>query len=213
MAKRKSTRPAAEAKAVTKAATKDVVYQLKITLMDVDRPVWRRFVVKDVRLDELHAVIQVVMGWENGHLHMFDFGDRQYSSPHPGSDFEDDEKVTLGTALGRRKVFGYEYDFGDSWAHRVEVEKKTTAAAGEAYPRCLAGERACPPEDCGGAWGYEHFKKVMANPKHKEHADLTEWYGGPFDPEAFDLAAVNKELAKLKGSRGRGRGGWGWFPA
>src|SRR5438270_5387585 len=134
MAKRKSTKPAAKTKAAKPADAVDKVYQLKITLMGSKPPIWRRFQVRDMMLAELHPVIQVVMGWEDAHLHMFDFRDRQFSTPAPdamyGPEFEDEGTVTYMEALGRNKLFGYEYDFGDSWVHRIELEERLAAEPG-----------------------------------------------------------------------------------
>ena len=99
-------------------------------------------------------------------------------------------------------VFSYEYDFGDSWEHRIEVEKVLLPEPGVRYPRCLAGKRACPPEDVGGIFGYEEFLQAIRDPKHPEHEAMREWVGGVFDPEAFDLQGVNERLAHL------GRSAW-----
>jgi hypothetical protein len=85
-------------------------------------------------------------------------------------------------------TFDYLYDFGDGWSHRVTVEKILPAEAGTTVPACIDGRRACPPEDCGGPWGYGHLLEALADPTHPEHRDLTDWLGAPFDPEAFDPA-------------------------
>jgi hypothetical protein len=92
------------------------------------------------------------------------------------------------------KKFTYTYDFGDNWRHVIQVEKVLAAEPGARYPRCVGGKRACPPEDCGGPWGYGDFLEAISNPKHPEHEDMLEWAGDEFDPEAFDLEAVNEEL-------------------
>src|SRR5262249_4936275 len=95
------------------------------------------------------------------------------------------------------KKFRYTYDFGDNWRHTIQVEKVLAPAAGERYPKCVKGKRACPPEDCGGVWGYAELLEALADPKHKRHEELKEWVGGEFDPEAFDIEAVNDELQAL----------------
>ena len=210
MAKRKTGQPAAKSKAVKPAAGSDPVYQLRITLMGTEPRIWRQFQVRDSTLAELHPVLQVVMGWEDDHLHMFDFRDRQFSAPYPRSDFEDESTVTFMGLLGKKKLFGYEYDFGDSWAHRIEVEKKLEAEPGVTYPRCVAGERACPPEDCGGVWGYADLLEALVRPETPRHRELLEWHGETFDPEKFDVAEVNKRLAELRRPR---RGGWDRQPS
>jgi hypothetical protein len=92
------------------------------------------------------------------------------------------------------RIASYTYDFGDNWEHTIQIEKVVDAEPGIRYPRCIDGKRACPPEDCGGAWGYGDFLKAIQDPKHSEHEEMTEWIGGEFDPEEFDLAAVNNGL-------------------
>jgi hypothetical protein len=155
------------------------------------------------------------MGWEDAHLHAFDFGNRRFGIPDPDSPFESDEEdeatATFMEVLGRKKLFGYEYDFGDSWVHRIEVEKRLVAEPGVTYPHCVEGKRACPPEDCGGVWGYADLLEAIDRPKTPRQRELLEWLGGPFDPEKFDVDAVNEQLADLRGPRRRG--GWGRFPA
>ena len=181
------------------AKTKDpgVVYQLKITLQDVKPPIWRRVQVKDCTLAGLHDVIQTCMGWDGGHLHAFEVGGEQYGEPDPTGmmETEDERKVKLSRVVtGNIKKFTYTYDFGDNWEHVVQVEKTLDAEPGVRYPRCVAGKRACPPEDCGGAWGYGDFLEAVRNPNHPSHEEMLEWAGGEFDPEACDLDAVNKGL-------------------
>ncbi len=174
-----------------------VVYQLKITLRDIKPPVWRRVQVKDCTLAQLHDILQTCMGWTNSHLHAFEIGGEQYSEPDPTGmmETEDERKVKLSQVVtGRIKKFTYTYDFGDNWDHVIEVEKTLPAEAAVRYPRCIAGKRACPPEDCGGSWGYGDFLKAIQDPKHPEHEEMMEWAGGTFDPEQFDIGAINKNL-------------------
>ena len=177
------------------------IHQLKITLMGVRPPIWRRLQVSSsINLRRLHDVIQAAMGWTQSHLYRFEVGGVDYGEPD--RDYDGDVRSAKATAL--RKIapapgtaFLYEYDFGDSWQHRIEVEKVLPLEPGVRYPRCLAGKRACPPEDIGGIWGYEEFLQAIRDPKHPEHAAMLEWVGGFFDPEAFDLRAVNDRLARL----------------
>ena len=91
--------------------------------------------------------------------------------------------------------FGYTYDFGDDWEHAITIEKTLPAAEGTTYPTCVAGKRACPPEDCGGPWGYQELLEIIADPAHPERAERLEWLGEDFDPEDFSLEAVNTRLA------------------
>jgi hypothetical protein len=119
-------------------------------------------------------------------------------------DYPDDEidekEVSVLQALRGHKSFVYEYDFGDSWEHRVEVEELMRSRRGLKYAVCLAGANACPPEDCGGTPGYEHLLAVLADPTHPEHEQLAQWAGDPFDPSAFDIVTTN---AALQGARSR----------
>ncbi|MFD8565165.1 plasmid pRiA4b ORF-3 family protein [Streptosporangium canum] len=134
------------------------IHQLKVTLREVHPPVWRRVhVPSTVTLVELHEVIQVAMGWEQHHLHVFSDGDRQY-----GDNARDETAVTLAGLIPKAGDWlGYRYDFGDCWDHDVEVEKVHRAGAKTTYPRCSAGGRACPPEDSGGPEGYaEHLRAL-----------------------------------------------------
>lgn len=177
------------------------VYQLKVAIRHIRPPVWRRLHVPDgITLAALHQVLQTAMGWEDDHLHEFVVGETRYGPPDPdagdwGQEFVDERLAALKDVVGGGlKKFVYEYDFGDGWEHAITVEKVLAAEAGVAYPRCVGGKRACPPEDCGGPWGYKEFLKTVGDPGHPRHAELSEWIGGEFDPEAFDLAAVNAQL-------------------
>jgi hypothetical protein len=175
---------------MAKTKNAGVIYQLKITLRDTKPPVWRRVQVQDCTLGRLHDVIQTCMGWTNSHLHAFEVGGEQYSEPDPDGmmETEDERKVKLSQVVARGfKKFAYTYDFGDNWDHTVEVEKTLEAEPGVRYPRCVDGKRACPPEDCGGPWGYADFLKAIRDPKHPEHEDMLEWAGDGFDPEEFDV--------------------------
>jgi hypothetical protein len=196
------------AKGHAKAASMAPLYHLEVVLNHVEPQVRRRLQVPgNANLGWLHAVIQVAMGWTNSHLHQFCAGGRIVSDPAFELDeFEDsppvlnERKVTLMQVTPReRDELLYEYDFGDSWEHRVRVVKilgPDAAAAKVAI--CLDGARACPPEDCGGVWGYADLLKIIRNPRHKEHKRKLAWLGGPFDPESFDLNKANTFLRKLK---------------
>jgi hypothetical protein len=181
------------------AKTKDpgIVYQLKITLRDTKPPIWRRVQVKDCSLGKLHDIIQNCMGWTNSHLHSFEVGGEEYGAPDPDGmmEVQNESRVKLSQIAGQGfKKFTYTYDFGDNWQHLIEVEETLPAEPGVHYPRCVAGKRHCPPEDCGGAWGYGDFLKKIQDPKHPERKEMLEWVGGEFDPEEFDVEAVKGEL-------------------
>ena len=177
------------------------VYQLKVTLRDSKPPIWRRIqVTSDTRLAVLHRVLQVVMGWEGAHLHQFMAHGRYYGTPHPDFGFEvqNEQQVSVQQVVSRPKdKLIYEYDFGDSWEHELLVEKILPLEAGKRYPLCLMGKRACPPEDCGGIWGYASLLEALRDPEHPEHDEMVDWVGGEFDPEAFDLDEINRELQNL----------------
>jgi len=173
------------------------VLQIKVILRGTRPPVWRRLLVPStITLERLHHILQVVMGWTDSHLHEFRAGDASYGTPEP--DWDEDEvvserRVRVGELLQEPKDrLLYAYDFGDSWEHDIVLEKILARATDMKYPWVLAGKRACPPEDVGGTWGYEEFLKTIRNPKHPEHQDTLAWCGGSFDPEAFDVQAINR---------------------
>src|SRR5215210_1758614 len=174
------------------SSTANEVYQLKITLRDVRPPIWRRVLVTDATtLHQLHWIVQAAMGWTNSHLHQFISDEEYYSElmlevDDWGPEVKNEKRVRL-SALGLKpkRKFTYEYDFGDSWRHEILVEKVFAPEAGARYPQCVAGKRACPPEDCGGVWGYERFLEVIKDEDDPEHEEMLEWAGGAFDPEAF----------------------------
>jgi hypothetical protein len=135
------------------------------------------------------------MGWENSHLHAFTIGGQQYGDPEFLEDAEDEERMRLA-ALVKSGVsrFLYTYDFGDDWEHMVLIEKRVPPDDGNPLPRCVAGNLACPPEDCGGTWGYDELLEILADPSHPDHADRKEWAGN-LRPDEFDIATVNTALA------------------
>jgi hypothetical protein len=191
-----ATRRARSRKTTPKEGT---VHQLRITLLEVDPPIWRSVLVpSDVTLGDLNFILQATMGWTNSHLHQFTVDGAEYSDPRlEVDDTEDEFAVTLEeVAPAERSRFTLLYDFGDGWEHEVVVEKILPREPGQRLPRCVAGERARPPEDCGGPWGYQDFLEAIGDPEHEEHDAMLEWVGGAFDPEAFDLAALNRRLPK-----------------
>jgi len=178
---------------------KDVsIYQLKVTLKGSKPPIWRRVQVKDnIRLGDLHGVIQCVMGWDGGHLHQFIHKGQYFGAPSDddGDSVTDEDKVRLSDLhLRAKSKFVYEYDFGDGWMHDIVVEKTLPVEKGVDYPRCIDGKLACPPEDCGGIWGFYDMLQAASDPKHPEHEDYKEWLGDKFEPEAFDLEAKDAAL-------------------
>jgi hypothetical protein len=175
------------------------IYQLKITLKRSKPPIWRRVQVRsEITLAQLHEVIQIAMGWTDSHLHQFTVSGQAFGRPDfEGLEVRDEKKASLWRLVGLRDSFVYEYDFGDGWEHEIVVEKVLPVEEGALYPRCLAGKRACPPEDVGGIWGYQGFLIAINDPTHPEHREMLEWAGSAFDPAAFNLADVNLQLLGL----------------
>ena len=203
MAKRSGAR-AASTKGNVGPGSGGALYQLKVTLAEIEPPIWRRLLVPaDVTLADLHRVLQTAMGWTDSHLHQFLVGEESYGVPHPGDleEMHDEKKARLRDLASNGEGFVYEYDFGDGWQHEVVVEKSAPHEKGAPYPVCVGGERACPPEDCGGVYGYENLLQVLADPDHEEHEELKEWVGGSFDAEAFDARQVSAALARRAGRR------------
>lgn len=177
-------------------------YQLKITLRGSRPPIWRRFVVPEsITLPKLHNVIQIVMGWTDSHLHEFIVGRVSYGVPDPewplGSRNEARVRINQLVDNEKQKML-YLYDFGDGWEHVIELEKIIVGDKTSSKPRCIAGKRACPPEDCGGIYGYYDLLVAIKDPDHPEHENMIEWLGGDLDSEFFDVDEINKILSTLK---------------
>jgi Plasmid pRiA4b ORF-3-like protein len=182
------------------------LYQFKITLRHIRPIIWRRIQVKNCSLDRLHEHIQTAMGWTNSHLHHFQIAGTYYGDPmlmeesFDEMNYQDSTTAKIKDVLprgGKRFVFEYEYDFGDSWSHEVLFEGCLRAEAGGRYPLCVEGERACPPEDIGGASGFQEFLEDLTDPKsEEERADLIDWVGGVFDPGAFDAAKTTMRMRR-----------------
>ena len=173
------------------------IYQIKVTLRHVTPPVWRRILVgADTRLGELHDILQDVMGWEYAHLHDFRVGQDSYGEPNPDypGDLKNERSVRLDKIAGQGSSFIYDYDFGDGWEHDLKIEKILPVDLGTDYPVCIDGQGACPPEDCGGPYGYTRMLEVFNDPGNEEHEEIVEWLGEEFDAEAFDADAVNRLL-------------------
>jgi len=175
------------------------LYQLKVTLLHYKPPIWRRVLVPaGITLKKLHHILQDAMGWTNSHLHEFKAGGIDYSDPEFELEHAENEgKVRLDQIAPQKgSRFGYMYDFGDSWDHQVTVEEiLPPPEVPLRNPVCLAGARACPPEDCGD---YDYFLEVINDPRHEEHENLLEWIGGSFDPERFDIDEVNAFLKEIR---------------
>ena len=174
------------------------IYQFKVTLIGIHPTIWRRFRVNsDISLEDLHDIIQIVMGWDNFHLYQFGIGYESYGGPDR-IDGQSARRSTLSDLMPRIGYrFGYEYDFGDQWLHELELEKVLTRSS-KPLPICSGGKRACPPEDIGGVWSYEDMVKGMKQGRGRRYNEWRARLGGRFDPEAFDKANVNEMLAEWR---------------
>jgi hypothetical protein len=171
------------------------IYQFKITLKDIKPKIWRRIQVPEkYSFWDLHVAIQDAMGWDDYHLHQFEIiNPKTMKKDIIGiPDEEWPEDTISGAEVKIAKYFLtpkdkaiYEYDFGDGWEHEVILEKILPEESNIKYPKCIAGERACPPEDCGGTWGYSDLLEIIANPEHEEYNERMEWIGDEFNPEKF----------------------------
>jgi len=179
-----------------------VLYQIKFTLLEIHPSIWRRIQIwEGATLEKLHGTLQIIMGWEDCHLHEFSIGCRIHSVPDTDDDLYerkviDERRVQLKEAVSRVAThFEYLYDFGDSWRHDLQLEAIVIPDPERTYPCRLAGERRTPPEDVRGPSGYTEYLEAMADPGHEEHENVLRCQG-PFDPEAFSLTAVNQRLRK-----------------
>jgi Plasmid pRiA4b ORF-3-like protein len=189
------------------------VFQFRITLQDIRPAIWRCIQIKkQCTFWDLHVAIQDAMGWTDSHLHEFKVfnpatGKKEYIGI-PDDEGEDvhpmlagwDVKVEHYMRSEANHEIRYLYDFGDSWEHLIKFEGKQEKHF-DKYPVCLAGERACPPEDVGGIAGYENFIAIIKNPRHKERKELLTWVGGKYDPADFDPKKVKFDNPKIRWRR------------
>lgn len=184
-------------------ATEKQVLQFKVTLDGVQPTVWRRFqVLESYNFWDLHVAIQDVMGWDDSHLHVFRV--RKSEATQTELIGVPDEDAVIGGSItlpgrnvpildyfpGEGASAKYEYDFGDGWQHTITLEKILPLDSKTHYPLCLAGARACPPENCGGPVGYEELLEVIQDPAHEDHESILEWVGENYEPSAFDPKSV-----------------------
>ena len=191
--------------------SKPCLITLRIELVGTTPLVWRRITL-DGRSNfaNLHHVIQAAMGWHDAHLHQFRINNRYIGVPDPESDApewhtEDERKVFLNRVLTDDAVFTYLYDFGDGWEHRLLVEEYDDSddlRFGDGDAWVDAGERACPPEDCGGVGGFQDFLEKLENePYSDESKELRVWAGLDYDPARFDRLAANAAIKRLLWNR------------
>jgi pRiA4b ORF-3-like protein len=188
------------------------IYQLKITIKNIRPPVWRRVRVPgNVTFLRLHDIIQDAFGWTDSHLHEFIVDEVHYGNPEDYEEYLDDfrssneERSILQRVVRRAgKRFAYVYDFGDDWRHEILVEKVEAAGPADRKPICVGGRRKCPPEDCGGPWGFAELLNAIRDPEHDRHEELLEWVGGEFDPAEFSVEDANKALSVERPKRDHG---------
>lgn len=197
------------------------VLQLKITLDGIKPSIWRKIQIDDsINFKKLHKIIQIVMGWEDYHLYNFEIDkDTSIEASQCSEDqfavdsilsgfrakrkeYKDNETQVSDFLKEEKQKILYTYDFGDTWEHIIKVEKILPKESGKKYPICISGKRACPPEDCGGPWGYDELLEILEDPEHPEYEErIEEWLGKDFDPEAFDLDKINKKLKNIRYGR------------
>lgn len=194
------------------ASSADAIAILRIEIESIEPLIWRRIAVRtSTNLKALHQVIQAAMGWLDYHLWEFTAGEHRYGIPDPdaaayGRPVENGATTRLAAILARGATeFGYVYDFGDNWEHRIIVEDIKPAEAGASYPRFLGGERRCPPEDCGGPPGYFEFIENIASKRSKKAKDALEWYGRPYNPDDIDEQKIKITLGRIANSYRTGR--------
>lgn len=184
------------------------ILQLKITLEGTKPPIWRRVLVKsDASFYDLHHIIQIVMGWTDSHMfefRVFDYRigivDDDFFDPifGGGGNIDASSAVLEGVITEPKEKFKYEYDFGDGWVHHILLEKILPEDKETKYPVCIAGKLNCPPEDCGGVFGFYQLLEIIKNKRHPDREDMLYWLGGHYDPDDFDMVLVNDMLEDLR---------------
>jgi hypothetical protein len=174
--------------------------ELRVTLMDLEPPVWRRILVPErISFQELHEIIQAVMGWENYYpyqFHVFDgiIGDLTCQLD-PTHIIQSARSINLQHYNLEPSVkFHYIYNLGDWWRHEILVER---ICRGESYPLCTGGERSCPPEQIGGIWGFRDFLEALENPGDSKHTHMLQRASSGYDPEYFKLVDANRLLQSI----------------
>ncbi|MDQ3554769.1 MAG: plasmid pRiA4b ORF-3 family protein [Chloroflexota bacterium] len=180
----------------------DVIVQIKVKLLGVTKPpVWRRLQLRaDTSLDHLHEMLVAAFGWQDYHMHCFSSGPDEFGVPDPELGFVDERHVTLGELIGGvGDRLRYTYDFGDDWEHEIVVDELLDLDCETHYPVLVAAKGACPPEDCGGPWGYADLKDILADSSHEQHQEMLDWLGlngaFEFDPAAVATDDIEEELA------------------
>ncbi|MCD4735574.1 MAG: plasmid pRiA4b ORF-3 family protein [Bacteroidales bacterium] len=175
------------------------IYQIQIALKGTKPKIWRRILVDSgVLLVDFHRIIQTTMGWTDSHLHMFSDGIDEYSPKEFEVEYAKDSRTERLDKImkAEKSKIKYEYDFGDGWEHNIILEKILSPDNQLQIPGCIAGKRNCPPEDCGGVWGYSDMLNILKEPENEEYESYIEWLGGEFDPEYFDKNEIIKMLKR-----------------
>ena len=169
------------------------VYQIQVTLQHVEPAIWRRIEVsRDATLRDLHNILQTIMAWQDKHQHFFKIKDKTYGPAKRGSDIVNERQTLLRSVLRKGAELVYQYDPGAAWQVVLKVEQVLDKEPEVQYPRVIAGERAAPPEDVGGLFGYMRIVQALQHPEDEENAELLEQVGADYNPEAFDMNALNK---------------------
>jgi hypothetical protein len=182
----------------------DRVTIVRIELEGIQPLIWRRVGVRtSMTLEGLHGVIQAAMGWLNSHLWQIEADEQKYGPRVPdeadwNERMQNAATVALSSLVARGVTeFGYLYDMGDGWQHRVIIEKQNTSEAGALYPQFLGGERRCPPEDCGGIPGYCEFLNNIASKQKAKRDHAQVWYGGPYDANDIEEKRIVAALTRM----------------
>lgn len=179
------------------------VYQIDISLVGAQPAIWRRLLIAPgTTLQDLHRIIQIAMGWRWSHLHLFQALDGTLLGD-PEEDFDgmmnfvDEARVPVASVLMHEgQALKYEYDFGDSWEHKITLGKIFRSEPAEPLPRCIKAVGQCPPEDVGGLPGFYDFLEAMEDAAHPEHLAVREWWGEWSEPEFVDVEQINQDLLK-----------------
>ena len=183
---------------MARQATKEAdIVKLKVTLRGIRPPVWRRLLLPSaMTLRDLHDAIQTSMGWEDAHLHDFEIAGERFGDPTTTDDVINEARMALDQICRAGFVrFKYTYDFGDNWEHLIVVEDTVARVEGQRYPACVAGKRACPPEDSGGPYGYANLLAIRSDPSHPGHQEASQWFGEDFNPDEFSVLEADASVA------------------
>ncbi len=193
-------------KIVAKKKLKRSLYQIKVTLVGAPLPIWRRLQIPvDTHLDLVHMLLQVAFGWTDSHLHEFVKAKKRYGQIEFAEDdvhLLDESEYSLDALLESVQDSAlYRYDLGDCWNHELLLEQilpydEKSMLLG----RCVAGKRACPPEDVGGVSGYANFLNIIEDPEHEERQGYLDWLGSEFDADSFDARLVNGQIRIIEGN-------------